>query len=56
MDTSPQVSLCIAPPPPNVLKASVLVVGQAHSYVQQVFDVVDTVVKEHGVARIDSAP
>ena len=33
--------------------ASVLVVGQAHSYVAQVFDLVDTVVKEGGCAAVE---
>ena len=32
---------------------SVLVVGQAHSFVTQSFDVIDTVVKRAGSARVE---
>jgi hypothetical protein len=35
---------------------SVLVVGQADSYVTAAFDVVDTVVKSNGSSWIDAAP
>jgi hypothetical protein len=37
-------------------QASVLVVGQAHSFVTEAFDTVDVVVKRGGCSSIEAAP
>jgi hypothetical protein len=37
-------------------QASVLVVGQAHSFVTEAFDTVDVVVKRGGCSSVEAAP